>query len=703
MISKRKLSEVYQRYGFVEQLTKEKGICIFTLQAGHFHNADIIPLEDGANEEKVFLDFKLAGYACKIRKYNHINDVEDALFTGFFSVESTKQRLLREYEKFSISVVSMHASDASYSYIESAYFIDGEKGNKGLIREITQRLNSDGPILFLIEAAAGYGKTCTAYELLHSLVSNDESKIPLFSELSRNRQAKIFRYVLLDEIDRSFPLLSSSLVKTEIKNGNVPVLLDGFDELLHSSEEKGGYDNTEPMLETIGDLLQGEAKVVLTTRRTAIFDGDEFHDWISSHEEDFEVVRIRIAEPTVAEWLTDERYVKLKTNKFPIEKISNPVILSYLRCISENDFDEVVTDQNFIVERYFNSMLERERVRQDLRISPDVQYLILQFLAKDMIDSNYTSENRDYIINLLEDKFSNDIEDVRKQYSPDERPTSDEIFNKLASHALLDRAVEDSQGIGFVNEFVLGTFCADVILQDESGEWAGDERFIEPSVVSYAPRSDIRSYSLWLALRFCLDFYGSSEKLDASIKLTGSINFDICGESIENLKIDRLQVGFQHRVVDSIFIGCTFNECKFKLFGLSNVTFINCYFYRCGVVDGNKEKDDIHTLGCSSDNDGFLSSLCSKRDEPNKLDDNDLSNAEVYLLEKFWPVGRATFIKHRQIKGICAKSNKFTYIEIIQALERLKTKNFLIIPDKTSFLELNIEKITEVKLALGRD
>ena len=117
-------------------------------------------------------------------------------------------------------------------------------------------------MLFLIEAAAGFGKTCTAYELLLELVTKNIGKIPLFSELSRNRQAKIFRYVLLDEIDRSFPLLSSSLVRNEVRAGNVPVILDGFDELLHesTSNDQVNYEKTEPMLETITELLTDSAK-----------------------------------------------------------------------------------------------------------------------------------------------------------------------------------------------------------------------------------------------------------------------------------------------------------------------------------------------------------------------------------------------------------------------------------------------------------
>ncbi|HDZ9190567.1 TPA: hypothetical protein RUZ10_003664, partial [Vibrio cholerae] len=179
------------------------------------------------------------------------------------------------------------------------YYVNNKEGTSTVIQEILDRLDDDKPILFLIEAAAGFGKTCSAYELVKEIVNTRSHQLPLFSELSRNRQAKIFRYVLLDEIDRSFPLLSSGLVRSEIKSGKVPVILDGFDELLHESatDETNNYESTEPMLDTISELLINKAKVVLTTRRTAIFDGDEFHQWIANHENDFEVIRLRIQEP----------------------------------------------------------------------------------------------------------------------------------------------------------------------------------------------------------------------------------------------------------------------------------------------------------------------------------------------------------------------------------------------------------------------
>lgn len=64
---------------------------------------------------------------------------------------------------------------------------------------------------------------------------------PIFTELSKNRKAALFRYVLLDEIDRKFTSLSSELVISEIRNGKVPLIIDGFDELISRSNKNMYY------------------------------------------------------------------------------------------------------------------------------------------------------------------------------------------------------------------------------------------------------------------------------------------------------------------------------------------------------------------------------------------------------------------------------------------------------------------------------
>lgn len=702
MLDKRKLINIYKRYGFTEQNSSDEKILVFSLMAGHYHNVDIIPLDNNCDVEAVFKEYKDSGYACKTRYYSNSQDAEDTLFKGFFSSDSTQEKFERDYESFTTSIAKLYTEYGQYSYINSSYELNEKPGEKSVIEEVLSRLTNNTPVLFLIEAAAGFGKTCSAYEILNEIVTSKRQYVPLFTELSRNRQAKIFRYVLLDEIDRSFPTLRSSVVNTEIRNGRVPVILDGFDELLHESSVDNGYENTEPMLETIGELLTDKAKIVLTTRRTAIFDGDDFHQWMDDHENDFEVIRIRIHEPTVTQWLSLERLEQLNNGGFDIEQLSNPVLLSYLRFSSDQEFSQICSFPNKLVQKYFDSMFERERVRQDLRMKPEDQFDVLKSLARDMMQSNYTGESREYILNVIQEYNHAKLESIRKEYPAEERPTSDEIANKLASHALLDRDSDETQGIGFVNEFVLGNFCAEIIKEHPVKEWVGDKRFIEPSILSYKPRTAEQRQELWDSLKFTMEFAEGNEKLNFSIALTDELRLNLISEHIEDIKVQNVVLGIKTQISDSIFINCLFDNVAFDFQGFEKVTFMNCHFFDCSgeFIKGKK----LFFAGCDTNN-VFLENEINHQTDKNaaQVFVSQLSASEIHILEKFWPRGSRAFKKHRPVKGLITMSNSFDREEILQAIDSLKKREYLLIPAKRSFLEMNVAKINQIKKDLGRD
>ena len=108
---------------------------------------------------------------------------------------------------------------------------------KNLIEYIYNRLFLQGAQLIIVEAAAGFGKTSVSYELIKKLADEPQGTIPIITELSKNRTASIFRYVLLSEIDSKFSGLNSELVTYEIKQGRIPLIIDGFDELLSKSHD----------------------------------------------------------------------------------------------------------------------------------------------------------------------------------------------------------------------------------------------------------------------------------------------------------------------------------------------------------------------------------------------------------------------------------------------------------------------------------
>lgn len=697
---KRELTEIYNRYGFDLAKTYENGqILVFTIKNGYFDNADIVPLASEVDTKTAFNEFSKTGYACTVRSVLTPSEAEQQLFKGFFSVESIVERLDAEYERFTGLIVLPFSETAKYKYINAPYRINGKSGYLSPAEEVINRLPSPKPTLFLIEAAAGFGKTCTAYELVSLLIKNSEY-LPLFSELSRNRQAAIFRYILLDEIDRTFPVLSSRLVQSEMKNGRVITILDGFDELLRKTDDGSDFENREPMLETIGEFLTGNAKIVLTTRRTILFEGDAFHAWVDKHSDDFDLVRIRISEPRVEDWLIEPRIQTLRANDFEINNLANPVLLSYLRCVSDLEFSSISSQPQQLVEKYFEFMLEREIKRQDLRINPERQQEILRSITEDMIAFGYTSEQRDYIVDHILRSNSKLIDEALKSYPSAERPTKEGLANKLASHALLDRSSREPNKIAFINEFVFGYFVAKIMLSDSG--WLNDDlRFIEPAVVSFQPRSRVAKKELWDRLCASLEFLPVTDQVDISLRLNGGVPFQLSNDEVVGLEFNDITIG-EEQITEFQFNECVFRNCRFELSSIDSVTFLNCKYFGNQIIS-EKPGGYIYVLGSMGDQD-FITQLSMSNSVANdgvELDRKLL--IEKFILEKFWPVGRETVThKHRPIKGVCANSGEFNNRELYAAISSLKRKGILREPMQSSFIEINLEEILEIREILGR-
>lgn len=697
---RRKLEDVYRRYGFeLARRYESDQVLVFTLKTGYFDNADIVPLTNTASFDRAFSDFSQLGYACTKRAALSPSQAEEQLFKGFFSVDSIVGRLENDYAKFTTGIVAPFADDAQYTYINAPYLVNGAPGRCSPAEEVLSRISNAKPTLFLIEAAAGFGKTCTAYELVHLLTQRREH-LPLFSELARNRQARVFRYILLDEIDRTFPVLGSRLVQSEMINGRVVTILDGFDELLRKTDDAGEYEKREPMLETIGEFLTGNAKIVLTTRRTVLFEGDAFHSWIEKHTDDFSFVRIRITEPRVTDWLPPDRLLALEKSGLVISNIANPVILSYLRCIPQSKFESVMRTPHELVDRYFEFMLDRERTRQDLRMEAVSQQKILASIAEDMMAFGYTSEQREYIVDHIQKTNSRLLEETLLSYPAAERPDKEELANKLASHALLDRSSRESKKIGFINEFVFGHFIAQNILK--SSDWLSDDlRFIEPAVISYQPRPPETRLGLWDKLTSSLEFLPISDKIDIAARLHNAIDFPLENNEASGLDIDSITIG-QEKISNFQFNECTFRNCRFNPPNLSGITFLNCRFYGNHLLEGNLA-GTAHFFGPIGDQD-FLDAFQSRLQTP-PIQSTPVRQllVERFILEKFWPVGRETIShKHRPITGICTNSGEFKLHELSDAISSLKKRGILLSPMRASFVELNFEEILAIKEILGR-
>ena len=231
------ITSLFTRYGFRPGYSSDPSShVVFTIRSGYFHQAEILVL-DNAQESAVAhtrRELEETGFACSTRTFVRIKDLEDRLFQGFFGVADSRDRHEQHYRSFVQRIE--RSTGGTYNYVAAPYYRDDTPvRDHSVVEDVVAELAAPQATLVLIEAAAGFGKTCTAYEVLRALLERQPDHPPLFVELARNRQAPLFRYVLLDEIDRNYPSLRSELVTSEISSGKVPLIVDGFDELLRRS------------------------------------------------------------------------------------------------------------------------------------------------------------------------------------------------------------------------------------------------------------------------------------------------------------------------------------------------------------------------------------------------------------------------------------------------------------------------------------
>ena len=317
-----------------------------------------------------------------------------------------------------------------------------------------------------------------------------------------------------------------------------------------------------------------------------------------------------------------------------------------------------------------------------------------------MIAFGYTSEHRDYIVDHIERVCSKAIDEALLSYSASEKPSREEIANKLASHALLDRSSREQNKIGFVNEFVLGHFVARIILN--SVEWLNDDlRFLEPAVVSYQHRAVDTRINLWSKLKPSVVFLPISDQVDIALRLTGEVPFELINDEVHGLEISKTTLG-GHLISNFQFNECVFKDCVFDVSNMADVNFLNCKYYGC-ALGASESKGQIHVLGAFGDQ-AFIDSLLASNSHAldDILPDRQLI-LERFILEKFWPVGREVVThKHRPIKGVCVNSGEYQMSELYSAIVSLKKKNILREPKNPAFIEINLEEIQAIRDILGR-
>ena len=697
---KEKIEELYKIYGF-EKIEEEENISVFTYSNGYFHNVEIVKFKKEVDVERIKQEYESVGYSVRIIDYVSCDETQRLLFNGFFSVDNIHKRLLNDYNKF-CELQSKKLFNAQYEYIQPTYTWNNTTGTEKLADEILVQLREKGPQLIILEAAAGYGKTCTSYEIVKEIANEEVGYAPIFTELSKNRKAALFRYVLLDEIDRKFTTLSSELVISEIRNGNVPLIIDGFDELISRSNKDMGYDeniaddDSKTMLDTIAELYLEDCstKIVLTSRKSAIFTGDIFEEWAKKHLTCCKITRISIEEPTIKDWIGYEKANYLEKQRIPFASIVNPILLAFMRSMEMDKFVKKCSNVEQVIQYYFDSLLERERERQALQLSVKEQYEIMEQMANSFVEFDIVSEELSFIRDIFSDIIHENYKNYRERYiSIEERPTEEEFATKLAGHALLNRISPRKNEIGFVNDFIFGILIGDNILKNNNILDNMDGKYLEIACTAYASRSEEKREQLLDIVMTKIRCLNYEQQLEIELKLAYTIKRNYIQHYFSN-RFFNPDVFFDGSFQ---FINCTFINCTFKECFIMTSAFKECHFYDCKFYDVIVVRDTTENcqLIFSSNCVGFDEFAGAASHVEEMGCDENHENYEKKVLSRYWNNGNR-FSKGRLPEMLLLRTHSAEERKGIEdALESLKRKELMF--KEGHYWFVNKDKIKEIK------
>jgi hypothetical protein len=698
------LDDLYVRYGYEPRKNKATKVYLFTKSI--YNGADIVKTGTDEEAEELKRQYAGLGYAVKVREFKNIEEAEDVLFKDFFKADGVIQNLKRRYNTFVGKLMNNLPENEKYEYIKSSYeytnyqldqddtntiSISADDDTNALVSTITKQINEHvGPLLVILEAAAGYGKTCTAYEILNAFISIPSNKLPFFTELSRDRKASIFKHILAFEIEEQFSnRVDSNVVIHQIKKGRIPLIIDGFDELISKdfSFSSNQFEQVESMLSTIVDLLTDNAKVIITSRKTAIFNSEEFHNWMIDRNIDYTLSKVTISEPSIENWLPKERLEIVQSNNFPIEQIANPVLLTYLRYVKMTELKEMGTQGKSIVDRYFDFLLTREQTRQGLLIEPETQLRIFRKLVRFLTEWDVKSESKEFIKDLILDYNKTILEETKKKYTPEKRPRTDQLADILSNHAFLDR--KDKGMIGIVNEFVLGTLIGENLILGKYLQYSDtfyeklSQMFASLATQAFQVQPKENKEKLWEVFNTFMFPFDQQFFFKIDIEFRNEIVRNYCDAVLNDFNLDNYSFTKKGQFESAMFTACTFTNCEFSFDAFRSSSFVNCRFFNCHLIDtGAAYSDSYFTVfGCKGDN-GFLQTIF---DSEEVIVANENVNVEKEILDLYFKIGSLK-PRHRQLSQIKNELSAHDHKRVSRALHKLEKEEMIQLNGDLSFL-----------------
>lgn len=697
MLDIEQVKKLFLLYNYkIERLEKEYLVFSYSNPYDAVEVVPILGLEK-QEIERIQSEFQEAGYAVKINNCKNIEEIENYLFNLFFHVEASNKRNRQKYNNYVDKIMEPYnrrikqvssAKLKKYEYINISYLLEEnfvlQPVSIPLIDSLQEDIEAMDARLLIVEAAAGFGKTSTVYELLDRLSIKVNIR-PFLMELSKDRSASTFRYLLLSQIEENFDItLKANVVIHNIQKGRIPLILDGFDELLSKDLDNGNsnpdFKEVESMLSTIVSLLKDQAKIVLTTRKTAIFSGETFYEWYLKHSvnQSFSVSRYQLQEPSAQEWLPKQRLDSLISET--LRALENPVLLGYLRYIDDSNFNEI-KKTNSLVNSYFDFLLRREIERQNLPFSVSEQLDIFEKLSLYFAGFDISSDSRENVKGAIAELAAKEIiNNVSIQHD------ESTLTNALTNHALLDR--KENGNIGFINDFIFINLLS-ISIKDINDSYVN---FFQTEISYSLLEKIIFSASTWNAENRKLLYKALLKKCKlnnilrfwAGVKLTDKVNDTLFGISLEGNFVKSVYFGIDNVLIKKCtFSNISFLNCYFNFNNIIECTFINCRF------DENCEKDGS-SFECEFYNcEDKLNNIVEVVDESKDIDSSILTidNFDKSILAKYFQVDNRSR-RMRMISKIREEYESKVFKKHFNTL--VKNKYIFINGDKSFITDLGV-------------
>jgi len=699
------LDRLFKSYNYNVDKQSNQKVRIYTLRYGMYHAAEILLLDSKYNAAPIKKEFSELGYATEVKSVTDKKDLEEYLFEGFFIKTPLGSELKNRYKHFVKKQLQNLPEGSTYRYIQSAYdFLlqDPEKEvkeNKSydgisdtpLIEKINELLvNSKGALFIIIEAAAGFGKTCTANEVLNTFSTHDSKKLPFFTELSRNREARVFKHILLNEIDEQFPSgIKQNIVIEQISKGRIPLIIDGFDELISKESNK---EEVESMLTTIVDLLKEDAKIIITSRKTAIFNSEEFVNSLNESKNDFSLARFEIKEPTIENWLSKEQIQIIKAGDFPIDQISNPVLLSYLRNITLDRLERYTNDtaDGSLIDKYIDYLLKREQVRQNLKLSNDQQLKIFRRLMRFMTEYNITAESKETIKEFLKEFNIGILQESIKGYIAEEKPSIEDLVETLSNHVFLDRKSGDN--VGIINDFIFGLLVGENLIYGKYQNHLPEFETILPqdfaykAVQSFKVQNEEKRMKLWKVFNSLNFNYDTEFFFIIDYFFLKKFEREYLNLYLNDMTFKGISFEGEGAFKNSSFSNLTFEECHFDLANFENCSFNNCSFYNCSYSGGDHRIFNDFGIYASHDNNDFIKNIFDTfQNEDLSHKEHDKLLNEFIVLREFFGIGMKK-PKAKKISHLKTSLSEYPSKDLSKIINALKNKDYLYFKDDVGFL-----------------